>query len=186
MTKIPDLQLRNPRDEFLDLPIEQGVLLWCLRMKVIGLKRGIDADTRINRVLDMLGAAAAWPFVRDFVGALSGGCTRYIDVQCVCQTSIGPDEYALLDVLSLAQAMRPFEATLVLRGFVTQAGAEAALRSAEGIGTVLAEAGRFLPEPEEAVQHFALTPAAVPARSHSQMLHCQTLRCQTLHCQTLH
>ena len=171
MTKLRDLQPCNPREEFLDLPFEHGVLLWCVRMRVIELKRGIDVDARVNRVLDALGITAASPLVRDFVGALGGGCTRYIDVQCVCKTSIGPDEYALLDVLSLAQAMRPFEATLLLRGFVTQAGAEAALRSAEGIGTVLAEAGRFLPEPEEAVRHFALTPAAAPARS----------RCQTLH-----
>ncbi len=171
MTELRECRLRNPRDEFLDLPIEQGVLLWCMRMRVIELKRGIDVDARVNDVLDALGVAAAWPFVRDFVGALSEGCTRYIDVRCVCKTSIGPDECALLDVLSLAQAMRPFEARLVLRGFVTQAGAEAALGHAEGIGTVLAQAGRFLPEPEEVVRHFALTPAAAPARS----------RCQTLH-----
>ncbi len=171
MTEMRGPRLRSPRDEFLDLPIEHGVLLWCLRMRVIGLKRGLDVDARVDGVLDTLGIAAASPPVRDFVGALSEGCTRYIDVQCVCKTSIGPDEGALLNVLSLAQAMRPFEAMLVLRGFVTQAGAEAALHSAEGIGTVLAEAGRFLPEPEEAVRHFALTPAAAPARSHCQTLH---------------
>ncbi len=171
MTRLREARLRNPRDEFLDLPVEQGVLLWCMRMRVIQLKRGMDVDARVSDVLDAFGAAAAWPFVRDFVGALSEDCTRYIDVQCVCTASIGPDEWALLDALSLAQAMRPFEARLLLRGFATQAGADAALGHAEGIGTVLAQVGRFLPEPEEALRHFALTPAAAPARS----------RCQTLH-----
>ncbi len=171
MTKSRECDLRSPREEFLDLPIEHGVLLWCMRMRVLELKRGLSVVAEVNGVLDALGIAAAWPFVRDFVSALSEGCTRYIDVQCVCKAGIGPDEYALLDVLSLAQAIRPFEARLVLRGFVTQAGAEAALEHAEGIGTVLAQAGRFLPEPEETAGDFALTPAAAPARS----------RCQTLH-----
>ena len=171
MTEVRGSQPRSLHDEFLDLPIEQGVLLWCVRMRVIELKRGVDVNARVNDVLGALGITAVWPIVRNFVGALSEGCTRYIDVQCVCKTSIGPDECALLDVLSLAQAMRPFEALLLLRGFVTQAGAEAVLGHAEGIGTVLAQAGRFLPEPEEAVQHFALTPTEAPARS----------RCHTLH-----
>ncbi len=171
MTRLPEARLRNPRDKFIDLSIEQGVLLWCIRMRVIQLKRGIDVDARVNDMLDAFGTAAAWPFVRDFVGALSEGCTRYIDVQCVCTASIGPDEWALLDVLSLVQAMHPFEARLLLRRFVTQAGAEVALGHAEGIGTVLAQAGRFLPEPEEALRRFVLTPTAALARS----------RCQTLH-----
>ena len=167
MTQSRECRLRSPRNDFLDLPIEQGILLWCMGMRVIELKRGIDVDARVDDVLDALGVAAAWPSVRNFVGALNQGCTRYIDVQCVCKTSIGPDEYTLLDALSLAQAMRPFEARLLLRGFVTDAGAEAALGHAERIGTVLAQAGRFLPEFEEAVRHVALTPARP--------------RCQTLH-----
>ncbi len=61
-------------------------------------------------------------------------------------------------MLSLTQAVRPFEAVLLLRGFVTQDGASAAMRSAEAIGLAFAQAGRFLPEPEEEeVRHFALT-----------------------------
>lgn len=171
MTELRESRRRDSPDEFLDLSIEQGVLLWCMRMRVIELKRGVDVNARVGDVLDALGIAAAWPFVRDFVGALSTSCTRYIDVQCVCKTSIGPDECALLHVLSLAQAMRPFEATLVLREFVTQKGAEAAMGHAERIGTVLVQAGRFLPEPEEAERHLALTPATAPARSGRQTLH---------------
>ena len=113
MTEVRGSQPRSLHDEFLDLPIEQGVLLWCVRMRVIELKRGVNVNARVNDVLGALGITAAWPIVRNFVGALSEGCTRYIDVQCVCKTSIGPDERALLDVLSLPQAMRPFEALLL-------------------------------------------------------------------------
>jgi hypothetical protein len=145
-------------DERLALSLEQGVLLWCMRASVIGLKRGIDVEARIDGMLEALGAPAASVWLRQFVVALSAGCTRMIEVRCVCRKRLDPDERALLDVLSLAQAMRRFEALLVLRGFVTQAGAQDALRGAEGVGAALAQAGRFLPEPEQEVRHFAMTP----------------------------
>jgi hypothetical protein len=161
----------NERDERLALPVEQGVLLWCMRMRVIGMKRGVGVETRIDEMLEALGASAASPCLRDFMVALSQGCTRMIEVRCVCQPRIGADERALLEVLSLAQAMRPFEALLVLRGFVTQAGATAALGSAEGVGAALAQAGRFLPEPEQEVRHFAMTQSSPLAFARREMLH---------------
>ncbi len=146
-------------DERLALPVEQGVLLWCMRTIVIEMKRGPHAngaERRTDDLLSALGASAALPCLRTFMSALSRGCTRMIEVQCICRKHISPDEHALLDVLALAQAMRPFEALLLLRGFVTQAAAEAALAGAEGVGSALAQAGRFLPEPEEEMRHFAL------------------------------
>ena len=169
MTEVRGFRRLCPGEELLALLVEQGVLLWSMRMRVIELKRGTDVEAHVSDVLDTLGVAAAWPFVRDFVDALSDSCTRYIDIQCVCKPTVGPDECALLDVLSLAQALRPFEATLVLRQFVTQAGAVAALGHAEGIGTVLAQTGRFLPEPDETVRRFALAPAAglMPSCGHT-------------------
>ncbi len=146
-------------DERLALPVEQGVLLWCMRALVIEMKRGLVADRPADELLAALGAPSASPCLKAFMSALSRGCTRLIEVQCVCCRRISPDERALLDVLALSQAMRPFEALLLLRGFMTQVGADAALGSAEEIGLALAQAGRFLPEPEEEVRHFALSSA---------------------------
>ena len=68
-------------------------------------------------MLTVLGAQSALPCLKSFMFALSRGCTRMIEVQCVCQKRISPDERALLDALLLTQAMRPFEALLLLRGF---------------------------------------------------------------------
>ncbi len=157
-------------DERLALPLEQGVLLWCMRALVVEMKRGAAADRPADELLAALGAPSASPCLKVFMSALSRGCTRMIEVQCICCKRVSSDERALLDVLGLSQAMRPFEALLLLRGFVTQAGADAALCSAEGIGQALAQAGRFLPEPEEEVRHFALSPAgwgrSVEARLH--------------------
>ena len=157
MTKLNNIRPKpEMHDERLALPIEQGALLCCMRMHVIGMRRGIAVETRIDEMLEVLGAPAASPCLRDLMVALSQGCTRMIEVRCVCEKGLDADEWALLDVLSLAQAMRPFEALLVLRGFTTQSGASAALRGAEGVGTALAQVGRFLPEPEHAMRHFAL------------------------------
>jgi hypothetical protein len=171
MTKPDDQCQQVLHDERLALPVEQAVLLWCMRTWVIGMKRGIAVETRIGKVLESLGAPATLLWLKQFMFALSQGCTRMIEVRCVCHPQIGVDERALLDVLSLVQAMRPFEALLVLRGFVTQAGAVAALCGAEGVGAAFAQAGWFLPEPEQEVRHFAMTQAAWPTHAGLETLH---------------
>lgn len=151
------------RDERLSLPIEQGVLLWCIRSWVMEMRRPAGAEQRIDDMLDRFGVPGASAYLKGFMFALSHGAVRMIEVQCICCTRIGEDEQALLEVLGLAQAVRPFEALLVLHGLVTPGGARAALSSAEGVGNVLAQAGRFLPAPEAEVRHYAM--AALPGGS---------------------
>jgi len=82
------------------------------------------------------------------------GCAR------TCRPSLCADEHALLDVLGLAQALRAFEARLVLRGFTTPDGAERALTCVVQIGNVLVQAGVILPEPDEEVRRYALESSA--------------------------
>jgi hypothetical protein len=158
-------------DERLALSIEEGALLWCMRMLVVGMKRGVGAATRVDEILEALGAPSASACLRAFLVALSRGCTRMIEVRCICQPRLDADERALLDVLCLAQAMRPFEALLLLRGFVTQGSADEALRAAESVGAALAQAGCFLPVPEEEVRLLAMTQAAPTARADLKSLH---------------
>ena len=166
-----DCQQEAELDERLALPVEQGVLLWCMRMWVIDMKRGTGAEARIGEMLDAIGAGSAADGLKSFMYALGHGCTRMIGVQCVCCRRISPDERALLDVVSLTQAMRPFEARLVLRGFVTQSGADAVLCGAEGIAAALAEAGCFLPEPDEEMRHFGLSETGSAGRPADATLH---------------
>lgn len=148
-------------DERLFLPIEQGVLLWCMRSWVMEMKRPSEQEQRINDMLDRFGVPGAAPYLKGLMFALSHGASRMIEVQCVCAPRIGTDERALLEMLGLAQAKRPFEAVLLLKGLVTPEAARAALRSAEGVGDVFMEAGRFLPAPEEEVRLYAIGPAAI-------------------------
>ena len=158
--------MQQPSDERLSLPVEQGVLLWCIRVWVAGLHKEVGAAQRIQEMLGRLGAAAAAPFFDGFMFALSHGATRRIAVHCVCQSRVGDDERALLDAFGLAQEARPFEALLLLRGLTTPEAARTALRSAEGLAGAMTVAGRVLPAPDSAVAHFAMPGHAAGATLH--------------------
>jgi len=150
--------------ERLSLTAASRAMLWCMRMWVMDMKQGLGAEPRIAAMLDQMGAPAAAPHLKHFMSALSLGATRMIEVQCVCRPRLCADEQALLDVLGLAQALRAFEARLVLRGFTTPDGADQALICATRIGTLLLQAGVLLPEPEEQVRQYALaSPFRKPA-----------------------
>jgi hypothetical protein len=159
------------RDAAAPPPVTPTALLWCMRQFVRELKHGIAAQGEVQALLDRLGAPGAAVPLRQFMLALSAGCARMIDVRCICQAALSDDERALLDVLGLAQALRPFEAMLVLRGFVTPEGAAAALPHAEAIGHALAEAGRFLPTPDEELRQFAFATACGTGHTPAAFLH---------------
>ncbi len=159
-------------DERLALPIEQGVLLWCVRAWVLEMCNPRGAEERINDLLDRFGTPGAAAYVKDFVFALGHAAARTINVQCTCCTRIVEDEHAILDVLGLAQAGQPLEAWLVLRGLANAEGARAVLRNAEGIGAAFAQAGRFLPTPDAEVRRYAIAgPSSAPARPAHATLH---------------
>ena len=120
--------MSDPHDERLTLPIEQGVLLWCMRAWVGEMRRPAGLEPRIHDLLGRFGVPQAAGAMQRLMSALSRHAVRMIDVQCVCCTRVGADERALLDMLGLAQDMRPFEALLLLHGLVTPAGARAAFR----------------------------------------------------------
>lgn len=141
----------------LEAPIEQAALLCSMRLWVLGLRRDIGAPARIARVLAQVDAAEAQPGLDAFMGAMRGGTTRPVGVACVCHPRPSEDERTLLDVFGLAQERRPFEALLLLRGFLRADAARDALIGAGHVGTVLARAGRFLPAPQTEVRRFVLT-----------------------------
>ncbi len=122
-------------------------------------------------MLGQLGAPAAAPHLQSLMLALVHGTTRELHVLCVCQTEVAADERALLDVLSLAQAGRSLHAFLALRSILPAGDAGAALHSAEEIGAVLAQAGRFLPAPDGDARGFAWAPGPLPTRLAHYVLH---------------
>ncbi len=144
-------------DERQALPIEQGALLCCIRLWVMAIRQGQAVEPQVDALLALLGAPSAAADMKAFMFDLNLGAARMIEIQCTCKTDIVADEWALLDVLSLAQALRSFEALLILRGFLAPNAARMALDRAVRVGRALAQAGRFLPPPEEDIRQYALS-----------------------------
>ena len=163
--------MTEPHNAFTALPLAQRALLWCMRMWVMQLRHGAETQARVGNMLGQLGAPTAPPHLERLMLLLVHGATRELEVLCVCQTEVAADERALLDVLSLAQAERPLDAFLALRSILPAQDAGAALHSAEELGALLAQAGRFLPAPEENGRRFARTPGPAPARLAHHALH---------------
>ena len=163
--------MTEPHNEFTALPIAQRALLWCMRMWVMQLRHGAETQERVDNMLGQLGAPAATPHLQSLMLTLVQGTTRELEVLCVCQTEVAADERALLDVLSLAQARRSLDALLALQSILPAQDAGAALHSAEEIGVLLAQAGRFLPAPDENERRFARAPGPMPTRLAHHVLH---------------
>ena len=166
-----DPAMTPARNPFTALPLAPRALLWCLRMQAMQARRGADTEPRVDAMLGQLGAPMAAPPLRRLVRALLHGAARELQVLCVCQTEVAADERALLGLLALAQARRPLDAFLVLRGVLPAADAGAALRDAEGIGGALAAAGRLLPAPGSTPRRFATAPGTHTARLARHALH---------------
>jgi hypothetical protein len=97
---------------------------------------------------------------------IARGATRQIGVNYLCQAEISGDEHALLDILSMAQNDRSFEALLLLRCLVTREEAQAGLCCAERCGEALARAGRRLPPPRIDMRHLAFVRSPEPVGNH--------------------
>lgn len=163
--------MTEPHNEFTALPLAQRALLWCMRMWVLQLRRGAETQARVGDMLGQLGAPSAAPHFESLMLALVHGTTRELEVLCVCRTEVAADERALLEVLSLAQAGRSLDALLALRSILPAQDAGAALHSAEEVGAILAQAGRFLPAPDESLRRFARAPGPLPTRLARHVLH---------------
>ncbi len=163
--------MTEPHNEFTALPLAQRALLWCVRMWVMQLRHGAETQARVDGMLGQLGAPTASPHLERLMLTLVYGTTRELEVLCVCQTEVAADERGLLDVLALAQAKRSLDAFLLLRSILPAQDAGAALHSAEELGELLAQAGRFLPAPDENGRRFARSPGPLPTRLAHHVLH---------------
>ncbi len=130
--------------QFSALPVPHCTLLWCIRARVLELRRGIDASGQIDDMLTRMGVAKAASALRDMVGELSQSCTRMIEVRCTCHTGLSDDEHTLMAVFSMTQAFEFAAARRLLGRFVNPRGAEAALDHLEVITTALLKPGNSL------------------------------------------
>ena len=135
----------NDCESFNELPSAEATFLWVIRVWVIGHLRQQDVSAHIGTALREIGADRSQPFLDGFMGALSRGARRPLEILCLCRTEVTADERLLLDSVALIQQDETVEALDQLCTLLTDPAAAAALRSAEGIADDFVRAGILLP-----------------------------------------
>ena len=127
-----------------DLFFLENLLLWSMRAWVVGLRRRIPVEERIEEVFAKISAADAAGQMYGFMWILGHCASRTIEVGCVCNPQITADERCLIAILALVQHGRSAEALIVLRTLFTANAAVAAIDSAQRLMACLTAAGRIL------------------------------------------
>lgn len=144
MPDVTDL-LTDDRPAFAELPEPERVLLWSMRVWVIGHCRQQSVSARIAAALGAHGLEHALPELDAFMGALSRGASRPIELLCLCRAEVSDDERLLLDAFALCQQDEADDAQTALCTFLTEHAATYAVRKAEAVALDFLDAGASLP-----------------------------------------
>jgi hypothetical protein len=143
-----------------------------MRAWVLGITEKIPVEEQIQDVFTRIGAPDATGQLFGFMWVLGQGAHRTLAVDCVCKPHVTGDERALLDVLTLSQHGRAFEALLLLRSMVKPNAALAAHDSAARVTAALSAAGRILqPRELETAQYVIASGDETENRPFSPTLH---------------
>jgi hypothetical protein len=126
-------------------PVERGVLR-ALRLWVAAFRRGADPRPELAAAVQALGAPADAALSVDALLAVAARTARRpLDLHCPDCPALSGDEARLLHACALAQRGESEEAEGALRPLLTDVGATFAVGPLEGLGALLAAAGRRLP-----------------------------------------
>ncbi len=134
----------DDRPTFAELPEMEHALLWSMRVWVIGHCRQQPVSERISAALAKHGLENALPQLDAFMGALSRGASRPIELLCLCRTEVSGDERSLLDAFALCQQDEADDAQAILCTFLTDHAAAYAVRRAEAVAHEFLDAGASL------------------------------------------
>jgi hypothetical protein len=155
-----------------DLFFLENLLLWSMRAWVVGLRRRIPVEERIEGVFAKIGAADAAGQMYGFMWTLGHCASRMIEVGCVCNPQITTDERCLIAILALVQHGRSGDALILLRSLFTANAAVAAIDSAQRLMTCLTAAGRILSPRRPSITNVrCVSGGAVPHECRTVTLH---------------
>jgi len=154
MPDVTDL-ITDDRPAFAELPEAERVLLWSMRVWVIGHCRQQSVSARIATALGAHGLEHSLPELDAFMGALSRGAFRPIELLCLCRAEVSGDERVLLDAFALCQQDEADDAQASLCTFLTDHAAAYAVRKAEAVALDFFDAGALLPWATERRVHHA-------------------------------
>lgn len=112
-----DTETRSFADQF---------ALWSMRKWVMGHKGSPTALALLDSAYARTSADGAALHLDGLMRAITAGASRRIAVHAPCCTAVSTDELLVIDAIALAQADMKVDVALLLRRFLTAAGARAA------------------------------------------------------------
>jgi hypothetical protein len=141
------------------LPLPERLVLWTIRVWVIGLKRRIDVTEPIRAAFGKQGVPEAACLIEGLMSVVACGACRPLTVECVCHDAISDDERRLLAAAALHQDGRGFEARFLLRTILSPGASRGAGEILDRLGRMLAGAGLRLLRPPPRTERYVLGPA---------------------------
>jgi hypothetical protein len=137
-------QITEPSDRRA-LPFAEQMVLWALRLSVVGLKTGAPTDHPVLLAFRKVGAEAAAERVGLLTRIIGFGAERRVQIGVPCAFTVTEDERRILDLVAIGQS--GVSGTLMLRGMLSPAACRAAAGLCAELGGLLAEAGVMLQRP---------------------------------------
>jgi hypothetical protein len=126
------------------------LMLWAMRVWVIGLKQRVDVAEPMRTAFDLFGIAPAAELVDALMSIVACGATRVLDIECVCHKAVSEDERRLLAAAALHQNGGSFEASFILRSMLSATASRAAAELLDRLSEALrAKSLRLSPWPME-------------------------------------
>lgn len=123
------------------LPFAEQLLLWAIRMTVVGMKSGSPTHHPVTVAFRKVGAEPAAEKVSMLVRILALGAQRPVQIATPCALLLTPDERCLLAVAALAQTRPRVEGALIMRPLLSPAACRAVAALARELGALLGGVG---------------------------------------------
>lgn len=136
--------LTSPAIQTLDaetLGFADQFALWAMRKWVMGHKGSPTALSLLEAALARTSAEGALIHLDSLMRAITVGAARRIAVHAPCCAETSTDELSLLDALALAQCDPKVDVALLLRRFLTPAGAREASAPLQALARSLGDSG---------------------------------------------
>jgi hypothetical protein len=162
----PDAPPRDVREDWeagdrTALPFAEQLLLWAIRMTVVGMKSGSPTHHPVAVAFRKVGAEPAAEKVSMLVRIVALGALRPVQIATPCALLLTPDERCLLSVAALAQARPAVDGALVMRRLLSPAACRAVAGLARELSALLDGVGLRFAAPVSAPAPERATLAAV-------------------------
>lgn len=127
------------------LSFAEQMLLWSMRIWVVGLQKRIPVGEKLHEAYSRAGAPRAVGLVDNLMVVVGHGAIRQLDINCPCRKGLSEDERSILDLAALYQGGASLEGPLLLHSMLTETACRAAGGILRDLGRVFSDADMIFP-----------------------------------------